>query len=163
MRGKRLGPPCAKCGQCRCAPPFVIPDNKKTNPWEKCIRGACLAALQKQAKISGPVKVSLIFSMPRPKSHYLKKGLRDNAPHYHESRPDVDKLSRTVLDGLTDLMFEDDCKVVSLEAIKPYTNGGTQDCPWGDCGVFIEIEARSQVRVAQPADVKQLGLAGIAP
>ena len=144
IQGKRLGPPCAKCGVTKRGRPIVIPASGKTKPWEKVIRGACLAALERQEKICGPVKVTLVFYMPRPKKHYLKHGLRDNAPHWHESRADIDKLCRSTNDALTDLVFEDDCKIVRLISEKVYANGGTQHSPAGRCGVQITVESAAQ-------------------
>ena len=138
--GKRLGPPCAKCGESKRGRPFVAPASKTTAPWAKLITGAALASLQRQGKAKGAVKISLVFHMPRPKKHFLKSGMRTDAPHWHEIRPDVDKLERTVLDALTDYVMEDDCKVVKLVGEKVYANGGCQEHPTGKCGVEIVIK-----------------------
>lgn len=60
-------------------------------------------------KYSGPVRVSIEFIMPRPKS------LRADElapPHTHP--PDLDKLVRGVLDALTGTLLVDDALVTSL-------------------------------------------------
>ena len=67
--------------------------------------------------------IHLIFCYKRPKTHYrtVKKKLilKDIAPFYKSSRPDVDNLSKFVLDSLQDF-YIDDAQVVSLNAIKVY-------------------------------------------
>jgi Holliday junction resolvase RusA-like endonuclease len=55
----------------------------------------------------------LVFFMPRPKSLPKKKRL-------NTKRPDLDKLIRTVLDGLTNYIIPDDSQVVSVSARKLY-------------------------------------------
>jgi crossover junction endodeoxyribonuclease RusA len=68
--------------------------------------------------LEGALHVSLTFFLPRPKSlpkrsvHSIKK-------------PDLDKLVRTVFDGMTGILFKDDSQIVSLTASKEYTTNGT--------------------------------------
>lgn len=80
--------------------------------WDRSIRDAA----QKYAGtlMLGPVHVSLSFVMPRPKS------LPKRAQH-HTKKPDIDKLSRTVLDALTGIIWKDDSQVITLTARKGYT------------------------------------------
>ena len=65
----------------------------------------------------------LTFCYKRPKNHYrsVKKQpvLKDDAPYYNTSRPDIDNLSKFVMDSLQDF-YVDDAQVVSLNAIKVY-------------------------------------------
>ena len=64
--------------------------------------------------------VRLAFTFARPKSHYTGKGaIRSGAPDY-PGKPDIDKLCRSVLDALTDVVYWDDAQVVLLEATKRY-------------------------------------------
>ena len=57
------------------------------------------------------VEVNLTFTLNKPKSVNRKE------PHI---RPDIDKLVRAVLDGLTDVAYEDDGQVTKLSATKEY-------------------------------------------
>ena len=59
------------------------------------------------------VEVHLTFVMHKPKSVSRKE------PHI---RPDIDKLIRAVLDGLTDVAYDDDGQVTKITAIKEYGN-----------------------------------------
>ena len=44
----------------------------------------------------------------------------------HVTRPDLDKLMRTVLDGLTAVAFKDDAQVFDLRGVKGYAPPGTR-------------------------------------
>jgi len=57
------------------------------------------------------VSISAEFYFDRPKSHYTTTGLRLTAASGHTGRPDVDKLLRAMLDGMTGIVFEDDSQV----------------------------------------------------
>lgn len=69
-----------------------------------------------------PVVLSLQFVMPRPKAHYrnLKKAgllLKPNAPSWHTSTPDLDKLVRCVKDALTGIIWRDDRQVCFMKHV----------------------------------------------
>lgn len=61
--------------------------------------------------LSGSVKVDLVFGMPKPRT--VKRN-RPSVP------PDLDKLIRAVLDGLTAVAYLDDGQVTEISAIKIY-------------------------------------------
>jgi Holliday junction resolvase RusA-like endonuclease len=73
----------------------------------------------------GPVSVTMVFDLPRPKSHFTPNGaLRLNAPHYCTTKPDADNLAKLVLDVLTKAgwVWKDDAIVASLSVIKNYND-----------------------------------------
>jgi crossover junction endodeoxyribonuclease RusA len=61
--------------------------------------------------VSGSVKVEIDFIFIRPKSA--------NRP-FPTVAPDLDKLIRAVLDGLTGVAYEDDSQVILIQATKTY-------------------------------------------
>jgi crossover junction endodeoxyribonuclease RusA len=69
-------------------------------------------------KAEGPVKIDLKFVFYRPKTVKRKEP---------SVRPDLDKLIRAVLDGLTDVAYKDDEQVTDLTASKSY---GEQQGVW---------------------------------
>ena len=84
-----------------------------------------------------PIYVGLVFYMPRPKSHYrtgkFSHILKESAPKFHTKKPDVDNLSKAVLDAMTDSgLLSDDSIIVRHEIYKKYANGKN--------GVKIEIQ-----------------------
>lgn len=99
---------------------ILVEASKELGPWRE--RVALAAASQVNSLIQKPteVGVELWFILPRPASApKTKRALASK-------RPDVDKLSRAILDALTDVVFEDDSQVVSLWAHKNIANPGEQ-------------------------------------
>ena len=62
----------------------------------------------------GPVRVSMTFYMKRPKSLPKKVNL-------HVKKPDIDNLTKAILDGCNGELWNDDSQVCSLLASKVYT------------------------------------------
>lgn len=95
---------------------------KRLNPWREAIATVARQAIAKP--FAGSVEVELLFTLGRPKKHYLgndpARELRADAPSYVAVNPDLDKLTRAALDGLTGAAFADDRQVVSLLATKAY-------------------------------------------
>lgn len=71
----------------------------------------------------GPVGIELHFGLPKPKSAPKRRRV------WPDKRPDLDKLTRAVLDALTYVVFADDSQVVDIRATKEY----------GAPGVVVEI------------------------
>ena len=71
------------------------------------------------------VRVELEFLFPRPQYHFVG-GIRGNGVrskylhHRHVSTPDVDNLTKFVLDVLTGVVYRDDCIVTTIVATKGY-------------------------------------------
>ena len=102
--------------------------SKKVEPW----RGVVQYQSGQQYKgpvITGPVSIEMTFLISRGKGHWSKaKGKEDqllpSAPAHHTSAPDVDKLTRGLLDPLTvrcgGCVLKDDSQVVEIVARKRY-------------------------------------------
>jgi len=82
----------------------------------------------KGSVIAGPVFLTIDFWMPRPKSHYrtgeFAGQIKPNALIYCPTTPDIDKLVRCTLDGLSakcgGCVIADDSLVVQLLCEKRY-------------------------------------------
>lgn len=99
------------------------PRDKATTSWTEAVRSETQRACE--VPIPGPVRVALAFRLTRPKGHYRTGRnahlLKDTASAYPESKPDIDKLVRSVLDGLKNGgAYWDDAQVVALAAVKGY-------------------------------------------
>jgi Holliday junction resolvase RusA-like endonuclease len=99
----------------RGAAPRVVTkqDSKRLLGWEYTIGQAARhqARIEKIEK-PGAVIICADFQFPRPKSA-KRRGA-------HTVKPDADKLARAVLDGLTDVAFDDDAQVIGLFVVKRY-------------------------------------------
>lgn len=118
----------------------VLVEDRKASlgPWMRAIKRAAEHSLiGMDWKLDGPMHVGLRFFMARPARHFGKRAgspyLRDDAPKYHETKPDADKLARACLDALSGVAFMDDMQVYSLTATKDYGEPG--------CTVSIERTA----------------------
>lgn len=89
---------------------ILIESSKTVGPWRE--RVAMAAHLNARGLLCGPVSVRLDFILPRPKS-----APRRSTPPATK-RPDLDKLTRAVLDALTNVWLTDDSQVVHIEASK---------------------------------------------
>jgi crossover junction endodeoxyribonuclease RusA len=105
---------------------ILVESSKKVGPWREAVAAAVLAKTGGRVLFpSGPVAVAVVFYLPRPRSHYgtgRNAGvLKVSAPRYPFGQPDVDKLLRSTLDGLTAArVFGDDAQVAKAHAVKVY-------------------------------------------
>lgn len=119
---------------------YITNDNPNAKHWQETVMDAAIEArrggpLVRGELMAGPVVVDLVFHLARP----LK--LRTSIVT-HTTRPDVDKLARCVLDGLTGVIYADDGQVVAVRLAKQYAPID------GRPGVTITI---SEAAVADPA------------
>ena len=81
--------------------------------------------LAPRSALKGDISLNVTFYMPRPKTHRrtgkYSKLLKKDAPLWHSIKPDIDNLVKFVMDALQGILWEDDCKIVSLEARKLYS------------------------------------------
>jgi len=78
--------------------------------------------------LENEVFIKIDFFYEIPKSWTKKKKAE---AMWHKSKPDIDNLVKTVLDGLNGIGFKDDGQVVSIQVRKQYA---------GFCGTKILIE-----------------------
>ncbi len=88
--------------------------------WREQIRGQ--ARLHFGLPKAGPISMTLQFSFRRPANQMKGGVLKESAPAEHLVRPDLDKLVRAVLDGLTGVAFDDDSQVTHMVAFKRYAH-----------------------------------------
>lgn len=103
----------------------LVEVSKNVKPWKAAIKSA--ADLKPAEPMDGELSVRITFLMQRPLLHYgtgkNKEVLRPTAPKWHSHAPDVDKLARSTLDGLTQAgVIADDKYVCILHAQKKYAD-----------------------------------------
>jgi Holliday junction resolvase RusA-like endonuclease len=92
--------------------PVVTNDNPRNTRWAATVRAEARRHWR-TTPMTGPVTLSLTFALPMPK--------RRNTQVPHITRPDLDKLVRSVKDALTGILYRDDAQVVRLIASKMYS------------------------------------------
>jgi Holliday junction resolvase RusA-like endonuclease len=91
--------------------------------WRKAIADECLKQVDETHKLFlGPVRVEVVFYLPRPKTVKLKDRALPIVP------PDLDKLARGLLDGIgqSEVVWGDDSQVIELHARKHYDDDKPQ-------------------------------------
>jgi len=86
--------------------------DKATAQYEKYIKQAWHDAHSPCKPFSGPLVVTLSFRYQRPKSHFLKAGIRDTAPVHYTQTPDLDNIEKAVLDALNGVAYVDDKQII---------------------------------------------------
>jgi Holliday junction resolvase RusA-like endonuclease len=96
---------------------------KDSKTWRQTV-----AVFAKQAysgePLRGPLCVTFLFTMPRPKGHYRSGAhaneLRASAPTWHTNKPDLTKLIRSTEDACTGILWADDASIASQVPTKRY-------------------------------------------
>jgi crossover junction endodeoxyribonuclease RusA len=111
--------------------PILVESCRELGPWRDRIALVAHDVMRTDGvtQMLGAVIVTLSFTLPRPKS---TPKLRTPPA---VKRPDIDKLSRAVLDALTHVVLLDDSQVVELHATKRIAEIGETT------GVEITVEA----------------------
>jgi crossover junction endodeoxyribonuclease RusA len=87
----------------------------RLKPWRKAVAHAARTVMGPRAPLLGPLVVEATFTMAKPASAPKRRRV------WPDTRPDVDKLLRALLDGLTDGgVYADDGQVVAALAFKAY-------------------------------------------
>lgn len=113
-------------------------NSEKQRPWRDSIRAAALEAAHATSPSyipEGPVRVDLHFLMPKPKNRPKKR------PSWPDVRPDLDKLTRLVLDELKDVLYHDDGQVCELEVRKTYAFRDPTDMEKREPGVWVRVRS----------------------
>ena len=111
----------------------MIESSRAVGPWREAVRAETQHAMVASGEDAflGPVAVKITFLLPRPKS-------TPRRVTWPAKRPDLDKLARSVLDGLTmGGAWEDDAQVIELWCRKRFAPEGTAP----GCKIVIQEEA----------------------
>jgi Holliday junction resolvase RusA-like endonuclease len=118
----------------------VIEANRDLEAWRHLVTLKARRAWGARLTHPGAMDVQLIFRLPRPAGH-LGTGrnagqVKLSAPALPAVKPDLDKLTRAILDALTQArVWEDDSRVVALHCWKFYADHGRRP------GVHISVSA----------------------
>ena len=92
---------------------IVTSSNPNLKDWRNLISAGAREAMQGLPPLDEPVRIAVAFYLPRPKS------VKRDEPTV---KPDLDKLVRAILDGLTNIVYRDDAQVIEVQASKQYVN-----------------------------------------
>lgn len=116
---------------------ILVESSAKVKPWREAVKWA---AMQAGARIpEGPLWVSMVFTMPKPKSAPKRKRT------WPATKPDLSKLARSTEDALTDAgTWADDARVVEyLRLAKVYPGEDRDALDRPGCLITIMTEAEA--------------------
>jgi Holliday junction resolvase RusA-like endonuclease len=115
---------------------LVDANPEKLATWRETVRSECQRLIETDPSVfplEGPLVMSVVFTLPRPKSLPKKYTIP-------EKKPDLDKLLRATLDSLKDGgIYKDDAQVHRLKELakvfpdpdaRPHTSGIWAGMPW---------------------------------
>ena len=109
----------------------MVEASARCRPWRKLIRAQAIRSRPAGWPMDRrtPITVEVVFVFTRPNNQFINnnpKGhrLKPTAPAYCTKRiGDIDKLSRALLDSLSDgAIYNDDSQVFQLNAYRRYAN-----------------------------------------
>lgn len=129
---------------------FIIDDNPNSKNWKRIIamvaRAAMLRSRIKMIPEGAAVRAFFTYWLPRPHGHYrtgkFSNELKEDAPDYPTTKPDVLKLTRAAEDAMTGIVYHDDSMIVDEGPLrKRYTEKGLSPHAYASHpGVRIQIE-----------------------
>ncbi len=121
---------------------IILVESCKSLPaWRKAVTKAAGDCVPSDWPMHAAYDIQVSFLFERPKAHYLRGRLRQNAPIFHVTRPDGDKLSRAILDSLTGVTWKDDSQAAIGRWEKRYVPISDQGVGTWDTGAYVRIKA----------------------
>lgn len=101
---------------------------KATASYENLVRLAYMEKYGDEKPLNGALIINISFYFAPPKSAYWPVNSKHNGElkdgwnlKAHTSKPDIDNMEKTVLDGLNGVAFKDDSQIAMLVATKRYS------------------------------------------
>lgn len=98
----------------------VVDANPKAKPWKNLVAQQAGEVMAGRPLLRGPLHVTFLFTVRRPKGHVGTRGIRPGAPRHPTVQPDVLKLARGVEDALSGVVYADDAQIVDERLRKQY-------------------------------------------
>lgn len=103
----------------------IVTEDAKNRSWRQSVASAGMDERERrgwQLIDEGPLDVMFVFYRARPKGHYgsgRNAGVvKQSAPAFPTTRPDVLKLARAAEDALTGVVWRDDAQIVDERLVK---------------------------------------------
>jgi crossover junction endodeoxyribonuclease RusA len=138
-------------------PAGTAASRKRFSEWRTDIRDAALVAMGERNPSHSPIRMTCEFALPYPTSS-VRKYQMGWLPAV--KKPDVDKLLRALMDGLTRVVWHDDSQVIYVTVNKVYAWEGTTGATINID--FLDEEFLRRVGTARNALVAVMAKHGIA-
>lgn len=134
-----LGTPIAQGSKRHVGRGIMVESSKHLKPWRALVSGEAREAMGEMRPLAGPLTLNVTFRFARPRKHFYtgkrSEVLRADAPTFHTTMPDVEKLVRSINDAMADAgVMLNDSQVSVVHARKVYVRPG--EIP----GAYVVIE-----------------------
>ena len=117
----------------------MVEQSKGLYAWRASVGRMATLMRPRDWDTQGLFMLSVLFYMPRPKSHFNSKGLlKPSAPLFHSNKGDADKLLRACGDALTKICYDDDALIVAASSMKLFCD------PSDGPGVHVKVSRLDQ-------------------
>ena len=97
------------------------PKSDPVNAFKDTARIAARFALKRISPLEGPLKLHLVFVMPRTQNQFFLKKAMPRI--WHSKKPDFDNLEKAICDALNGVVWIDDAQICVTETIKVIAAG----------------------------------------
>lgn len=107
---------------------IIVTDDsgKRGRDWRSCVADHAVVAMAGRDPLTGPLKVTFAFNLPRPRGHYgtgrNAGNVKASAPSWPTTKPDATKLVRSAEDACTGIVWRDDAQIVKQVVYKVFGN-----------------------------------------
>lgn len=119
---------------------WVVNDNPREKDFRARAAMAAAAAMNGVQPFHEPIVLEALLLLPRPKGHFARDGaLAKSAPRIPWTRPDWDKVARSLGDALSGIVYRDDSLVAQALVTKRYANDNEHDEVTLIIGVYVKV------------------------
>lgn len=98
-------------------------DPAKTAKFKRELKQLAMVAMQGKERLTGALQVELVFARKVQKSISKKeRALRLTGEHRPTVKPDIDNYTKSTLDALNGVLWDDDAQIVRMILDKVYTD-----------------------------------------
>lgn len=99
---------------------------KTTSDYEKLVK--CSYLETKSKRLEGPIRVTIAAVFEIPKSYTKHQKIEaDMGTLKPTKKPDVDNITKIILDALNGVAYQDDKQVIEVEVVKHYGHIGEEE------------------------------------
>lgn len=97
------------------------PTKSPVNVFKASVQYSASIAMKSMSPLEGPLRLRVLFVMPRPLAMMKKKS--PNYRAWHAKKPDIDNLEKSLKDALTKIAWFDDAQVCEVFKQKVIASG----------------------------------------
>ncbi len=131
---------------------YIRPNAQRYLTYKKLIQMHVLSQVKRRELLTGPLAVTVCFTMPIPQSWSKKKKLAV-VGEWHCKKPDIDNLVKGLFDSMNGLVWTDDNQVAVVKSFKIYGEDPKIEVHVEECDIK---ESYTNIKVPRLNDLSQM-------